>query len=168
MAFRHLLHRTPSPLDAKVVTPLRQASLERQNKLEEFTYLKKNVEWFKKRQEEKSISLNLEERKSQKADDDAFRKAMKAEREVIAKSGFPYVEVRLTPKPPPRIKAKKTDADDDDDDDSDVSDDDNESYPKSDVHLRETLRVVSDAIALGKNHDVWVSNRAPLTFSSKG
>jgi carboxyl-terminal processing protease len=159
-----------APLDAKVLTPLRQLSLERQNKLEEFAFLRKNVDWFKKRQEQKLISLNLEERKSQKSADDSFRKTMKLEREQIAKNDFAFNEVRLSPPPPPRIKAPKKTADNNDpadDDDLDPTDE-NESYPKADVHLREALRVVSDAVVLGQNRELWASTRPPLTASSKG
>jgi carboxyl-terminal processing protease len=153
------------PLDAKVLTPLRQGSLDRQAKLEEFAYLRKNVEWFKTRQEQKLISVNLEERKRQKALDDAFRKEMKLEKERVAKSDYPFKPFYLGPPPVPKIKAPKKDSDDDDDLDS--SFDENETYVKADVHLRETLRVVSDAIALGRNKAVWMSNRAPLTAVSK-
>ena len=49
-----------APLDAKVLTPLRQSSLERQANLDEFAYVRKNIEWFKTRQEQKLISVNLE------------------------------------------------------------------------------------------------------------
>ena len=35
-------------------------------------------------------------------------------------------------------------------------------------YLRETLRVVSDAIALGRNKELWASNRPPLTATSGG
>lgn len=157
-----------APLDPKVLTPLRQASLDRQNKLEEFTYLRKNVDWFKTRQEQKQISLNLEDRKQQKASDDAFRKAMRAERERVAQSDYPFNEVRLSPAPPPRIKAPKKDEDKTDDDDLELSTDENESYPKADVHLRESLRVVNDAITLGQNRAAWVSARPPLTAGGKG
>jgi carboxyl-terminal processing protease len=157
-----------SPLDAKVLTPLRQASLDRQSKLDEFAFLRKNVDWFKTRQEQKLVSLNLEERKQQKAADDAFRKAMRLERERIAKGEFPLSEVRLSPAPPPRIKATKKDDEKTEDDDLDLSTDENESYPKADVHLREALRVVNDAVALGQNHELSVSTRAPLTAGRKG
>ncbi len=152
------------PLDAKVLTPLRQSSLERQAKLEEFTYLRRNVEWFKARQEQKLISVNLDERQRQKATDDAFRKEMKAEKERIAKGDYPFKPFYLGPPPVPRIKAPKKD---DDDDDLDSTFEENETYVKADVHLRETLRVVSDAIELGRNKERWASNRAPLTAVSK-
>ena len=38
---------TGRPLDAKVLAALRQGSLDRQAKLEEFAYLRKDVDWFK-------------------------------------------------------------------------------------------------------------------------
>jgi carboxyl-terminal processing protease len=154
-----------APLDAKVLTPLRQASAERQAKLDEFAYLRKNIEWFKARQEQKLISLNLDERKKQKDADDAFRKEMKAEKEVIAKSDFTFKDFRLGPPPPPKIKAPKKDGEDDEDDELG---DENDTYVKADVHLREALRIVSDAVALGKNKELWASNRPPLTATNGG
>jgi carboxyl-terminal processing protease len=153
------------PVSPKVVTPLRQASLDRQAKLEEFTYLRKNVEWFKTRQEQKLISINLEERRSQKAIDDAFRKEMKTEKERIAKGDYPFTPLYLSPPPPPKIKAPKKDGEDEDD--LDVFEE-NDTYVKADVHLRETLRVLNDAIELGRNRDLWASNRPPLTALSSG
>lgn len=158
-----------APLDAKVLTPLRQASLERQAKLDEFAYLRQNIEWFKNRQEQKLISVNLDERQKQKQSDDAFRKQMKAERERLAKNDFTFKEFRLGPPAPPKIKAVKKDGDKtDDDDDPTADDDENDTYVKADVHLREALRVVSDAIALGHNKELWASNRPPLTSATGG
>jgi hypothetical protein len=37
-----------------------------------------------------------------------------------------------------------------------------------DVGLREALRVVDDAIELGRDHEYWASNHAPLTAVAKG
>jgi carboxyl-terminal processing protease len=155
-----------APLDAKVLAPLRQSSLDRQQKLEEFAYLRKNVEWFKARQEQDqvSISLNLEARQKQKASDDAFRKEMKAEKDQLAKDEFAFRVFYLGPPPPKKIKAPKKDDEEDDVDDSD----ENDTYVKGDVRLRETLRVISDAVALGRNKELWAANRPPLTASSGG
>ncbi|MBL9187113.1 MAG: carboxy terminal-processing peptidase [Opitutaceae bacterium] len=153
-----------SPLDQKILSPLKAASLARQEKLEEFSYLRKNVDWFKQRQEQKLVSLNLEERQRQKANDDAFRKEMKAEKELIAKSDFPFTPFYLGGPPPKKIKAPKKEEDEDDDFDAD----ENETYLKADVHLREALRILSDAIDLGGNRDMWVSNHAPITARSGG
>lgn len=154
------------PLDAKIVEALRQDSLARQGKLEEFAYLKKNVEWFKSRQEQKLISINLEKRQQQREADAAFRKEMKAEKEQLAKSDFSYREIRLVPAPPKPEPAKVkpgTDSANPDDEAEEMSTDENDAYTKVDVHLRESLRVVNDAITLGQNQQTWVSNRPPLT-----
>ena len=155
-----------APLDAKVLTPLRQASVERQAKLDEFAYLRKNIEWFKARQEQKLISLNLDERQKQKLADDAFRKEMKADKERIAKGDFTFKDFRLGPPAPPRIKAPKKDSEEDDD--ADTGADENDTYVKADVHLREALRIVNDAIGLAGNKELWASNRPPLTAVKGG
>ena len=153
------------PVSPKVVTPLRQSSLDRQSKLEEFAYLRKNVEWFKTRQEQKLISVNLEERRSQKAIDDAFRKEMKAEKERIAKGDYTFTPFYLGPPPPPKIKAPKKEGEEEDEFDTF---EENDTYVKADVHLREALRVLNDAIELGRNRELWASNRPPLTALSSG
>lgn len=151
------------PLDEKVLEPLRQASLERQETFEDFAFLKRNVAWFKNRQEQKLISVNLEQRLRQKEGDDAFRKEMKLERERIAKADYPFTPIYLGPPPAPRIRAPKEDTEDDD---FDLDENENETYTKADIHLREAIRVISDAIALGRNPDLWASNRPPLTATS--
>jgi carboxyl-terminal processing protease len=161
-----------TPLDAKVLKPLRDASTARQSSLEEFGYLRKNIDWFKSHQNLKLVSLNLDARRQQKEATDAFRKQMDTEKEQLAKNDFVYKEFRIGPPPPPKQKpVKKPGATaDDDDDDSELSTDENESYSKVDVHLRETLRVLNDAVALGQNQQYWASNHAPLTLAvdSKG
>ncbi len=155
------------PLDARIVQPLRAASQSRQAKLEEFLYLRKGVDWYKLHQNQKQVSLNLEVRRQQKTADDAFRKAIDVEKEQLAKHDFPYREFRLGPPLPPRIKAtKKPDAAspaDGEDDETELSTDASDAYAKVDVPLRESLRVVNDAIGLGKNQQAWADSHAPLT-----
>ena len=91
------------PLQPTLITPLRSASQRRQETLDEFAYLKRSIEWFKQRQEQKTISLNIDDRRRQKESDDAFDKTNKAEREKIAQGAYPYREIRIVPAPPPRI-----------------------------------------------------------------
>src|SRR5690606_26071939 len=147
------------PVSPKVVEPLRQASLERQATLEEFSYLRKNVDWFKSRQEQKLISVNLEERRKQKAIDDACRKELKAEKERLAVNDYPCTPFYLGPPPAPKIKAQKKD--DEEEYDFDLFEE-NDTYDKADVHLRDALRVLDDAIELGRDRELWASNRPPL------
>jgi len=163
------------PIDTKVLARLRNNSSEREAKLEEFAYLRKYVDWFKDREAQKLISLNLEERKRQKVADDAFRKEMKLERERLAKDDYPYKEFRLGPPLPPKIAAPKAasakdGAGESPDDDSEDFDEgaSADAYGKVDVSLREALCVVDDAIELGRNREYWASDHAPLTVASKG
>ncbi len=155
-----------SPLEPKVLSPLRRASLERQNTLEEFDYLRRNIDWFKLRLEaQKLVSLNLDNRQKQKAADAEFRKTMKAERDRLAANDFGFKEYRLGPPPAPRIKAPKKD--DDEGDDTETAAEENQSYPKLDIHLREAFRVIVDAMELGKSRDFTDAAKLPLTAKSK-
>ena len=160
------------PLDAKVLSPLRESSRKRQGTLEEFSYVRKNIDWFKARQEQKMISLNLDVREKQKAEDDAFRKEMKVTHDRLAKNDFAFKEIRLGPPLPPKIKAAKKPDDNADgaDDEDELSTDENDSYGKVDVDLREALRVIGDALALSTNPEFLAGGHAPLTVqdSKKG
>jgi carboxyl-terminal processing protease len=155
------------PLDNKVLQPLREASEARQAKLDEFLYLRKGIDWFKMHQDQKYVSLNLEARLQQKVTDEAFRKSMETEKEQLAKNDFPYRAIWLGAPPAPKIKApKKADLSapvDAEDDDSELSTDTNDAYAKVDVFLRESLRVVNDAIALAKEKQFAADTHAPLT-----
>jgi len=148
-------------LNPNILKPLRDASLARQQKLEEFAWLKKSIDWFKAKDEEKRISLNLVEREKEKAADDAFNHEMKAEKNLLAKNDFKYREFRLGPPPPP--KPPETQKTDGTDDDTDMDADENESYVPLDIPLRESLRVVNDALALGHDPKLQASDHAPLT-----
>jgi C-terminal peptidase prc len=93
------------PLAPSVLSPLRDSSVARQQQLEEFSYLRKSIDFFKSKQEQKQVSLNLDERRRQKEVDDAFKKEMDAEKARLAQNDFKFREFLLAPPPPPRIKA---------------------------------------------------------------
>lgn len=136
------------PLPPSVLTPLIDASTRRQQELPEFAYLRRAIERYKERQEQKTVSLNLEERKNQKETDLAFTKSMKAERKQLASADFAFTEVMLGPPPAPRPKIK----DPDEDPDFDLSDEDeNIRYPSVDIPLREALRVMRDVLDTQKS-----------------
>lgn len=150
------------PLDPKILAALRAASQSRLNQLEEFAYLKKNISWFKAKQDSKDISLNLEERRHQKELDDTFRKEMKVEKNQLAKLDFPVQEITLGPPLPKPVKAEKK-ADDESDDTDELDADEDPGAVKVDIPLRESLRVLSDVLALSKNPQFWADGSAPLT-----
>ncbi|MFA6963051.1 MAG: carboxy terminal-processing peptidase [Opitutaceae bacterium] len=133
------------PLPSSALSPLIAASTKRQGELPEFTYLRRGIDQFKSRQDEKTISLNLELRKEQKKTDEDFKKTMKQERKKLSASDYKFNEVLLAPPAPPRPKVTKKD-DDSSDEDEELSTDENERYPSVDIPLREALRVVNDLI----------------------
>ena len=150
------------PLDKAFIQPLLQASQERQDSEQEFVYLKKQIARFKERQEQKLITLNLPERLAQKKADDEFKKLMDAERDRLAKYNFAHREIKLDTVLAAEASGKKTPATDDGD--TDTADD--SITAKIDIHLRETLRVVTDALRLSKNPLYWANGAAPLTAAS--
>ncbi len=133
------------PLEPAVINSLAEASRARQASLEEFKYLARSIDRFKTQQEQKELSLSLQARLDQKADDAAFIREMRAQREALAKDDFPYKEYRLAPATPPALRAKR-------DDNGDVTlFDDSElflPYARVDIPLRESLRIVDDAVTL--------------------
>ncbi|MBI2497174.1 MAG: carboxy terminal-processing peptidase [Opitutae bacterium] len=147
------------------VKPLLEASRERQEKLEEFAFLRKNIDWFKERQEQKTISLNLDQRQALKLADDEFKKKMDAERDQLAKANYPTREIKLdsilkaeADGPKPAAVATV--------DDGDTDAPDPEEQAKLDVHLRETLRVMTDALRLNGDPQYWADGRAPMTAAT--
>lgn len=155
---------TGKALEPTLVQPLLQASHARQDSLEEFAFLRKNIDWFKERQEQKTVSLNLDERLARKQADDDFKKTMDAERDRLAQSNYASREVKLDSVVKAEAAGIKPPAPTVDDGDTDAPDADAES--KFDVHLRETLRVVSDALRLNYDAMVWTNGQAPLTAST--
>jgi carboxyl-terminal processing protease len=146
------------------VKPLAEASRDRQESLEEFSYLKKNIDWFKERQEHKTISLNLEQRQALKLADEEFKQRMDAERDLLAKANFPTREIKLDSVLAAETNAPKEAVATVDDGDTDAPDAEAES--KFDVHLRESLRVVTDALRLNQDPKYSADGRIPITAST--
>ncbi|MBX3736163.1 MAG: carboxy terminal-processing peptidase [Candidatus Didemnitutus sp.] len=142
------------PLNQAFVAPLLAASKQRQESLEEFSVLKQNINWFKERTEQKTVSLNLEKRRAEKQTIEATGKKFEAEFKTLAKADFTKREVKLDaviknpppPEPPPA--------------EGDTDAEDSAIAAKFDVHLRETLRVVSDAVRLADS-PLW-ARRTPM------
>jgi carboxyl-terminal processing protease len=87
---------------------------------------------------------------------------MDKQKELLAKNDYPFREFNLGVPPVKKTveKKKTTDGDDDDSELSSLTDD---GYGKFDPHLRETLRVLSDAVDLGRKPQGWAGDHAPLT-----
>lgn len=152
---------TGKALDETFVQPLLQASLTRQESLDEFTYLKKSIDWFREKQDQKTISLNLDQRLATKEADDEFKKLMDAEAERLAQTNFASREIKLESvlkaeaaglMPEPTVDEGNTDAPDE------------KETAKFDVHLRETLRVVADTLRLKQSARFSIENPTPLVL----
>lgn len=148
------------------LTPLIEASRARQDTFEEFVYLKKNIDWFKERQEQKTISLNLHQREALKLTDEEFKKKMDAERDLLAKANFVSLPVKLDSVLKTEATAPKevTPKASNDDDDPEAIEADEEA--KLDVHLRETLRILTDALRLNPNPEYWSESHSSVATAA--
>jgi carboxyl-terminal processing protease len=157
---------TGKPLPASVVQPLLAASLERQGQLDEFHYLNRNIDWFKQRQAMKSVSLNLEARKTDKQTADEFRKAQDAERERLARQNFAKRDVKLDSVTQADSAKKDAVAQLSDEGDTDAEAPDAKAA-QLDIHLREAMRILSDAIKLSQDPKFTAFGYAPLTAGAQ-
>jgi carboxyl-terminal processing protease len=57
------------------------------------------------------------------------------------------------------VAEKQTDAEDSEDENTE----EDAGITKLDIHLRESLRILSDALSLSKNPRYWANGSAPLT-----
>jgi carboxyl-terminal processing protease len=144
---------SPSLYDATKLPPealaiLRARSTDRLEHLPEFALLKKSIARFKERQAEKTVSLNLEQRRAGKVADKAFRDESTTTRKALeAADAYPFTEFFVSPPPPPRIKADKKPDDPASEENLDEENSDADSdtrYAKMDVYLRESLRILED------------------------
>lgn len=128
------------PVDNIVMDVLNRNSIERQSKLEEFAFLKKNIARFKEKQDKKELSLNFTKRKEMRIEDEEAIKTVKEEIKRLAKNNFIYEDVRLK---------GYEDAGPNDDHSfmtSSLPKDEDEKLPQFDINLREGLRIMSDWI----------------------
>ncbi len=166
-----------APLDKHILTPLKEASLARQEALPEFKYLRENINWITARQEEKTVSLNLQERLDQRETDKTFREAMDERRKALREQNYAYTEFLLAhPKEKKGTTFVQTSTETKnggetvtpsaelDENDETISTDEPpepEGYARLDIHLREALRVLTDAVEIGRNSQY--AENAPLT-----
>jgi carboxyl-terminal processing protease len=148
------------PLNQAFVSPLLALSRQRQESLDEFNVLRRNIDWFKERTERKTVSLNLEKRRAEKEMAEATSKKFESEFKELAKTDFVKREVKLDAvlaakePPPPEPEEGDTDADDHDN-------------VRFDVHLREALRVVSDAARISEDKQ-WAKRTSSPSFALPG
>ncbi len=148
-------------VEPALVEALRASSTERQESLEEFAYLRRNIDWFRSKQEQTDISINLSERRFTRQDDEDFRDSMDQRLDALTESAWNTEEVLLevtlkqkeesdaiahsgeteaAAEPEEKVVATSEEADDDD-------------GPDFDIHLRESLRIMVDWLDYVKGSD---------------
>ena len=130
------------PEDSK---QLLETSLKRQREKEEFAYLRKNVDWYKGKREQKEFSLNLAKRLEQKTKDEDFTKELNEEMTELAAKTFPASQVRLDvvrsqDRRSREVRGEKVE--------EDGVAEKMEPPTNLDIRLHESLRIVSDWILL--------------------
>lgn len=147
-----------------VVDALRARSVTRQNKLDEFEYLRDNIDWFKTRQEQKEFSLNLDERRQRRATDNEFRDVMEERYDELAERNFMSNEVLLTVTEEQNAEHDKLVAEQQGDKTPEevAAEEAAEKEENFDIQLRESLRIMADWIAIkDKGEDSQVMAAAP-------
>lgn len=143
-----------------IVDALRARSQTRQEKLDEFAYLKDNIDWFKARQEQKEFSLNLDERRLRRATDNEFRDTMENRYDQLAESNYLSSEVLLT-------VTEEQNAEHDalviaqQGEDALKEEAAEKENPNFDIQLRESLRIMADWLAIKDDVDSQVMAAAP-------
>jgi carboxyl-terminal processing protease len=149
-----------TPLDGRFTDLLRERSQSRQALSEEFAHLRRHIDWFRDRQERKTVSLNLEERRRQKERDDLYREEMKAERARLAAANYPMREVMLDGV----VRHAPAEAEAELDAEEAISSDADEL--RLDIHLRESMRILADAINLWQNPQLWTAESRAFTAAT--
>ncbi len=131
-----------------LIKMLDKQSRERQEKLEEFKFLKERIAWLKERQDKKDWSLNYNERKAELKKAEDFFDSVEKREEEFAKQNYKKQEVLLEASKEAEAKKKEQDkqkkSDKKKDIDSEFFDEDEEEV--FDVQLREALRIMADWI----------------------
>ncbi|MBC2601954.1 carboxy terminal-processing peptidase [Puniceicoccus vermicola] len=116
-------------VDDSLIESLREQSQSRMDSLEEFSYLDETIEFFKKRKDEKLISLNLVERQKQQDSDRTVRTAFRERRDELSASKYSYEPILL---------------DTEEIAEEGVDEDENDSDSSFDIVLREGIRIMAD------------------------
>jgi carboxyl-terminal processing protease len=174
------------------IDTLKTQSENRRIKLEEFDFLRERIDWYREREEQKTISLNLEERKRMMDQDKEFIDAMEDRQRNLAALNFETSEIKLD-----AILAEEAENEDEEETSPDLSkresaptdsdsalasndpavdqktpseasdetEEEEEPLPEFDIQLREALRIMVDAVEASPNTNDWKQPALPLASS---
>lgn len=150
--------RGPS-IDEPLISFLQQRSAARLHALPEFDYLKDSIEWFRKRQEQKEFSLNINTRLDIRGQDEQFRDAMEERLDQLSSLNYDSSEVLLNVTEAQNAEHDKIVAEIEAEQalkassanegvvaaNAEASDEDEDA--SFDIHLRESLRILADWVS---------------------
>lgn len=129
-----------------LIAKLNAQSRERQNKLDEFKFLKERIDWLKKRQDKKDLELNYDMRQAELKKAEAFIDSVEKREEEFAKSNFKKQEILLEASKKNLEKKEEDLKKEIKSDEETLLDEDKEEV--FDVQLREALRIMADWIEI--------------------
>lgn len=176
------------------IDTLKTQSESRRIRLEEFDFLRERIDWYRDRDEQNTISLNLEERRRMMDEDQEFIDAMEDRQRALAELNFDSSEIKLDAvlaeevenaedeeKSPDLSQSDSAPTDSDSelasnndptiDQKTDVEavngtdEQDEAPVPEFDIQLREALRIMVDAAEASPNTNDWKQPALPLASS---
>jgi len=139
-----------SPTDPQLMRDLLAASEQRQQNLEEFHFLKRQIEWRHKRYQEKEFSLNLARRIERKIKDQAYIDELEEIYESLMEENYPMEEILLEVTKEQNSISEQNLAGSGSAADGEVgetaNDEPEEDKPNYDIYLRESARIMADWI----------------------
>ena len=137
---------------------LTQKSVQRQESLEEFKFLKEQIKWRRQRYDEKSISLNLEQRIDRKIKDQLYIQQLDDSYEALTEGVYTSKDFILKVAEEQEALSKKNL----ESKESELADDDSDEKerPDFDIYLRESARIMADWITFLEKADdtIWTAN----------
>jgi carboxyl-terminal processing protease len=126
-------------------------SLKRQQIFPEFLYLKKNVDWYKNKREETTLSLNFKNRLAKKFEDQSFNKSMTEEFDTISENAYLKKDITLNIVAVQNDKSRKVRGGDS----NDLNSTNTFEIPDNfDIRLHETCRIMSGWVSIIETKDL--------------
>ena len=153
--------KVDSPEDPTLIEILSEASLARQDSLEEFQFLKRQIEWRRARFEEKEISINLAGRIDHKIEEQAYIEELDDIFDGLKEKNYEIEEVLLevteeqnalseqnlaAPVEAGDYEKKEEETEVASADEESAAEEDEEDQPSYDIYLRESARIMADWI----------------------
>lgn len=142
--------KVDSPADPQLMQDLIAASEQRQQKLQEFRFLQRQIQWRHERYEEKKFSLNLAQRIERKIKDQAYIEELEAIYDALKEENYPMQEVLLEVTKEQNAISEQNLAQpvlgSNGEPEKDAADEAEGDEPSYDIYLRESARIMADWI----------------------